>query len=80
MGYRKLVQRDLELDETQLPTWRDTPRTSTPKRDTVLTVILRCQATYRWTVADIQIPARFVPGVLVVDVSLLLLSSAARPK
>jgi hypothetical protein len=21
--YRKLVQRDLELDETQLPSWRD---------------------------------------------------------
>lgn len=23
MDYRKLVQRDLELDETELPSWRD---------------------------------------------------------
>ncbi len=23
MAYRKLVQRDLELEETQLPSWRD---------------------------------------------------------
>lgn len=31
--YRKLVQRDLELDETQLPTWRDTEGT-TPQSET----------------------------------------------